>query len=62
LIEDGRLSLEELPFRAGEAVEVIVLPASNAGTQSGKRPLHGMVLHYEDPTEPVAAEEWDALR
>ena len=24
--------------------------------------LRGSVLHYEHPTEPVAADEWDALR
>jgi len=24
--------------------------------------LRGSVLHYERPTEPVAADEWDALR
>ncbi|HET6575835.1 MAG TPA: hypothetical protein VFG68_19695 [Fimbriiglobus sp.] len=27
LSEDGKLSLDNLPFRAGQAVEVIVLPA-----------------------------------
>ena len=24
--------------------------------------LRGSVLHYEDPTEPVGAEDWDAAR
>ena len=25
------------------------------------RPLRGKVRHYEDPCEPVAAEDWEAL-
>ena len=51
LAEDGKLSLDRLPFRAGQAVEVIVLPAvtSDAANQS----LHGTVIRYDRPTNPV---------
>ena len=60
LSEDGKLSLDQLPFRAGQAVEVIVLPAP--GPAPSGYPLRGSVLRYDDPTAPVAEADWDALR
>ncbi len=60
LSEDGKLSLDRLPFRAGQAVEVIVLPASAPAPAS--QPLRGTLLRYDRPTEPVAEADWDALR
>ena len=61
LTEDGKLSLDNLPFRAGQAVEVIVLPAAQSGA-SATHPLRGMVLRYDQPTAPVAEADWDALK
>ena len=61
LSEDGKLSLDNLPFRAGQTVEVIVLPAASPPA-SGDHPLRGSVLRYDRPTEPVAEADWDALR
>jgi hypothetical protein len=60
LSEDGKLSLERLPFRAGQAVGVIVLPSARA-SEAG-RPLRGAVLRYDRPTDPVADADWDATR
>jgi len=60
LSEDGRLCLEQLPFRAGQAVEVIVLLAPQQ--EPTEHPLRGTVLRYDGPTEPVVEEEWDAAR
>jgi hypothetical protein len=60
LSEDGKLLLDHLPFRAGQAVEVIVLPATRP-TPSG-HPLRGTVLRYDEPTAPVAEADWGALR
>jgi hypothetical protein len=59
--EDGKLSLDNLPFRAGQAVEVIVLPAARTPTPP-HHPLRGTVLRYDRPTEPVGEADWDALR
>jgi hypothetical protein len=59
LMEDGKLALSNLPFRAGQAVEVIVLPASRSA--SPEHSLQGMVLRYDDPTAPVAESDWEAL-
>ena len=62
LREDGRLTLDNLPFRSGQAVEVILLP-HNGGTSAGNPyPLRGTPYHYERPTDPVAEKDWDALQ
>ncbi len=54
LAEDGKLLLDHLPFRAGQAVEVIVLPTNRP--VANEQSLTGMVLHYDRPTDPV--ETW----
>jgi hypothetical protein len=61
LSEDGKLSLDNLPFRAGQAVEVIVLPAVPRSAPGG-HPLQGTVLRYDQPTDPVAVGDWEALK
>jgi hypothetical protein len=60
LIEDGKLALDQLPFRAGQAVEVIVLPIVRPPTTPN--PLRGTVLRFDQPTNPVAEADWSALR
>jgi hypothetical protein len=60
LAEDGKLLLDHLPFQAGQAVEVIVLPASRPALPS--HALKGTVLRYDQPTAPVADDDWSALR
>ncbi len=60
LSEDGKLLLDDLPFRAGQAVEVIVLPVTR-GTPPDHT-LRGTVLRYDQPTAPVAEADWGALQ
>ena len=60
LSEDGKLTLDRLPFRAGQAVEVSVQPMAIPLTAGSS--LHGMVVRYDQPTEPVAEADWEALR
>ncbi len=60
LTEDGKVLLDQLPFRAGQAVEIIVLPA-NRPPPLGPT-LKGAVLRYDRPTDPVAEADWGALR
>jgi len=62
LEQDGRLTLEHLPFRAGQAVEVILLPSPIGASLGGSYSLRGTPVHYERPTEPVAQEDWEALQ
>ncbi len=59
LSEDGKLSLDRLPFRAGQVVEVIVLPIT--GPITPPQSLRGTVIRYDRPTEPVAETDWDVL-
>jgi hypothetical protein len=60
LSEDGKLLLDHLPFLAGQVVEVIVLPA--ASPIPPQHALRGTVLHFDDPTGPVAENDWGALQ
>ncbi len=60
LAEDGKLSLDQLPFRAGQVVEVIVLPAPS--TLPIIHPLQGAVIHFDRPTEPVAETDWGVIQ
>jgi hypothetical protein len=53
--EDKSLLLKEVPFRAGDMVEVIVLSAPERRQGQTRYPLRGTPIQYEDPTEPVTA-------
>ena len=60
LTEDGKLSLDRLPFRAGQAVEVIVLPAPSV--QPPPPSIQGAVIRYDRPTDPIAEGDWGILQ
>ena len=60
LTADGKLVLDRLPFRAGETVEVIVLPVPPV--QPTPSPPRGTVVRYDRPTDPVADADWGVLR
>ena len=61
-LRDISLRLEQGPFRAGDAVEVIVLAASERRQAENPYPLRGAPIRYDDPMEPVAESDWDALK
>ena len=60
LRKDGTLTLRNLPFQAGESVEVLIVVQAAAASQKNSYPLRGTPLHYTAPTEPVAEEDWEA--
>ena len=62
LTQDGTLTLRDLPFQAGDAVEVIIVSRASASAEHRAYPLRGKVLHYDNPTAPVAQEDWEALQ
>lgn len=70
LTENGTLMLQDLPFQAGDTVEVIILqrhklqPTEAPISHSDSNPylLRGTVIRYDDPTEPVALEDWEVLQ
>jgi hypothetical protein len=53
----GRVVLEHLPFQPGDEVEVSV--RSRANPQIEPADLRGSVLRYENPFDPVAADDWE---
>jgi len=63
LAEDGTLTLVALPFHAGERVEVILLSATKRMEDHARYPLRGLgPYRYDRPTDPVAEDDWEALR
>lgn len=66
LIEDGTLVLKDLPFQAGDTVEVIILFKKQpiVPSQETEYPLQGkQPYRYDDPFEPaVPAEDWEVLK
>lgn len=62
VIKTGVLQLENLPFKEGDWVEVIILGWEKKMDQSSASPLKGRVIQYIDPTEPVAQEDWEIFQ
>jgi hypothetical protein len=60
--QNGIIQVDNLPFRAGEEVEVIVLERSKQPVSQDWQLLKGSVVRYDDPTSPVGVEDWDALK
>ena len=60
--QNGTVQLDALPFPPGTVVEVIVLARKPSAKPVPAPGLKNSVLKYDQPFEPVAAEDWDALR
>jgi len=56
----GKVSIEGLPFRAGESVEVTVRRGKKS-TRAAKYPLRGKPVIYRDPFK-AASSDWEAMR
>jgi hypothetical protein len=61
LTQNGTLTLEALPFPAGAQVEVIVLSIEPHASDENPYSLHGTPYRYQEPFEPVAQDDWDAV-
>lgn len=61
LTQDGTLILNDLPFHAGDSVEVIVLARTAKLSTENLYPLRGTPILYDNPTEPLAEEDWSVL-
>ncbi|MBW4696165.1 MAG: hypothetical protein KME27_30995 [Lyngbya sp. HA4199-MV5] len=72
LNQDGTLTITNLPFAAGTAVEVIVLERSKDSDRADVKASNGNNLYalqrlrpyqYDDPFEPATAStDWEALK
>lgn len=60
--QDGILTIEGVPFNAGDAVEVIILERREKADGEDRYPLRGQPVSYDAPDEPVAEAEWGVLR
>jgi hypothetical protein len=60
--KDGILIIKELPFRAGDKVEVIVLSQEQERNQGKSYPLRGQPIRYDDPFASVAENDWTILQ
>ena len=58
--KDGELTLEGLPFHAGEEVEVIILPRHGVAGGRPSRMRLGTPVMYDRPFDPVATDDWEA--
>ena len=61
LTQDGTLTLDHLPFQAGETVEVIVLAPAPSLPQQDRSPPLGTPIEHPDQLEPVEELDWEAL-
>ncbi|MFN8439951.1 MAG: hypothetical protein U0175_04230 [Caldilineaceae bacterium] len=60
--QNGSITLTNLPFASGEAIEVILMRKQPLPRRAKKRKvLKGALIKYIDPFAPVALEDWDAL-
>ena len=59
--EDGVLELDQLPVKVGDRVRVIVLlPEEQQLGKQDPYPLRGVQPYrFDDPTAPVAPEDWE---
>ncbi len=66
LKQDGTLVLRDLPFYAGESVQVLIFAHESVADAQPEHDhaLRGMPMpvQYDGPTEPIAQDDWDALR
>lgn len=62
LTEDGTITLQNLPFQAGENVEVII-QGKKLVFEANSHPLKGSLISYDEPFEAeVFLDEWEALK
>lgn len=62
LTENGQITLKNLPFKAGETVEIIISTSQKNPSSDNSFPLQGTVNYYHDPFEPVAEDEWEVFK
>jgi len=59
--QDGTITIEKLPFKAGDQVEVTVRSRERKVWSDQDYPLRGIPIQYEDPLGSVARNDWNVL-
>ncbi len=60
--KSGVLTLKNLPFNAGEQIEVIIIPRSKPKSDKKQYPFWGKPITYLNPTDPVAEADWEVYK
>jgi hypothetical protein len=60
--EQGTLVIKDVPFSAGDHVEVIIRDVENATPDGSLYPLRGTPYEFHQPFDSVAADEWEVLQ
>jgi hypothetical protein len=60
--DHGSVTLEQLPYQPGQRVDVTISPVSVSPGVSGRYPLAGVKVEYQDPYGGVAEGDWEAAR
>ncbi len=59
--DDGTVLINDLPFQAGDKVEVVIRSYEAKSNQDKVYPLRGTSIEYLNPFESVAEDEWGVL-
>jgi hypothetical protein len=62
IAKDRKITIQGLPFRTGEKVEVIILSQPRKPDASKSYSLRGQLVRYDAPFEPVAEDDWNAMQ
>ncbi len=60
--KSGVLTLKNLPFNVGEKIEVIIIPRTKPKNDKKRYPFWGKPITYLNPTDPVAAADWEVYQ
>ena len=60
--KDGTLTIERVPFPAGDKVEVTVRGQDRSSDRNHRYPLRGKPFRYVEPFKPVAESDWSTLK
>ncbi len=60
--KSGILTLKNLPFTAGEMLEIIIIPKPRVKHDEKRYPFWGKPVTYHSPADSVAEADWEALK
>jgi hypothetical protein len=61
ILSDGTITLSDLPFQAGDKVEIVVRERESKKT-SKRYPLRGKPFRYDNPFDSVAEDTWSVMQ
>ena len=62
LEQDGTITLDDLPFHAGETVEITIIGIAEPADAPSRRSLRGTPVTLVDPFSPVSEEDWESAQ